>query len=146
MCRAAKSLVTIISLECVFSAQSQDSIAVCANLDDSPLLSIIKYLLVQLFNDFRTISTGRLSGRAVIPAKALFLDMYVNESVVANTAVTIAMVCQGLSHVPSTFSSWDRSHLQAIFFFLLFLFLFFFLFSFFFLFYFSFFFLHFFFF
>lgn len=38
----------------------------------------------------------RLSGSAVSPAKALFLKMYVNESVVANQAVA----WQGLSHIP----------------------------------------------
>lgn len=60
------------------------------------------------------ISPVRLSGSAVIPGKALFLNIYVNESAVANTAVTIAMACQGLSHVPGTFSVWDPGHLQAI--------------------------------
>lgn len=60
------------------------------------------------------ISPVRLSGSVVIPAKALFLNIYVNESAIANTAVTIAVACQGLSHVPGTFSGWDHSHLQAI--------------------------------
>lgn len=95
VCAELQSLVTIICSECVFSAQSQESIAVSANLDKSLLLSIIKYLLVPLFTDFRTISPGRLSGSAVIPAEALFLNIHVNESVVENT-VTIVMVCQGL--------------------------------------------------
>lgn len=70
--------------------------------------------LVQLLNDFTMISPVRLSGRAVIPAKALFLNIYVNESAVAHTAATLAMACQGLSHVPGTFSGWDHGHLQAI--------------------------------
>jgi len=70
------------------------------------------------------ISPIRLSGRAVIPAKALFLNIEVNESAAANTTVTVAMARRGLSRAPGTLSGWDHSHFQAIkntFFFFLFL-------------------------
>lgn len=55
------------------------------------------------------IGSIRLSGSAVNPAKALFLKMYVNESAVANQAVTVAVAWQGLSHIPG----WDHGHLQT---------------------------------
>ena len=96
VCAELQSLVTIICLECVFSARSRESISVSANLDKFPALSIIKYLLVPLFIDFRTISPGRLSGSAVVSAEALFLNIHVNESVVENTVTVVVMVCQGL--------------------------------------------------